>query len=69
VTLRGRAITTRLAQGLPTFESAALTAAYTGGLAAIAAGTALVYVPAGVIVGGLLAAGSAVMYARNGGRS
>ena len=37
---------------------------YVGGLAAIAAGCWQVFPPAGLIAGGLLAAGSALAYAR-----
>lgn len=45
-------------------EDSLLSSAYIGGVAAIAIGAGLVLAPAGLIVGGLLSAGSAVAYAR-----
>lgn len=41
--------------------------AFVLGLAAVAVGAGLVYTPAGLIVGGLLLAGCAWLYARGGG--
>jgi hypothetical protein len=55
----------RITNGLPSGEDALLAAGFFGGLAAIAAGVTLIYPQAGLIVGGALAAGAAVLYARN----
>jgi len=40
--------------------------AFAGGLLSLAVGCALIYLPAGLIVGGLAAAASALFYARGG---
>lgn len=45
-----------------------LVAAFVGGLAAIAVGAAIVYLPAGLIVAGATAVASAVLYARGQGK-
>ncbi len=45
-------------------ESTAVTLAFVGGLGAVAAGVGLVYLPAGLIVGGLLSSACAGMYAK-----
>lgn len=47
-------------------ESALVTAAFVGGLALCAVGVGLIYLPAGLIVGGLELAGAAAAYERNG---
>lgn len=44
-----------------------LVAAFVGGLAAIAVGAAIVYLPAGLIVGGVAAVAAAVLYQRGQG--
>jgi hypothetical protein len=54
----GRAISRRLRS-----EDFLITAAYVGGLGAIAVGVGLIYVPAGCIVAGGAAAASALVYA------
>jgi hypothetical protein len=41
--------------------------AYLAGLALLAVGVAMIYVPAGVIVAGITSAASAVLYVRGGG--
>jgi len=48
----------------PVLESAATTLAFLTGLGLVAWGTALVFLPAGLIVGGLQLTAGAVLYAR-----
>lgn len=48
-------------------EDSLLTSAYVGGLAVAATGVALIFLPAGLIAGGLASAASAVLYARGRG--
>lgn len=48
----------------PVLESAATTLAFLAGLALVAAGCALIFLPAGLIVGGAQLTVGAVLYAR-----